>query len=322
MQAIRVHECGGPEALVLDTLPSPVPGPGHALVRVLAAGVNFIDVYHRSGAYPLPLPIGVGQEGAGIVQQLGPGDSPVGEGDRVAWSGAEGSYATEAVIPTDKLVPLPAGLDEGLAAALMLQGLTAHYLTRSSYPLKPGDTCLIHAAAGGVGQLLCQMAKSAGARVIGTVSTVDKASIARGAGADETINYVEHDFVKEVKRLTVDAGVQVVYDGVGRDTFRGGLDCLAPRGYMVLFGGSSGPVEPLDPSVLMHKGSLYLHRPKLGDFIRTRDELLARTTELFEWVESGRLKVNIAATFPLCEAPDAHRLLVSRKAAGKILLLP
>lgn len=322
MQAIRVHQCGEPEALVLDTLPAPVPGQGQALVRVLAAGVNFIDVYHRTGDYPMPLPIGVGQEGAGVVERLGPGDSPVAEGDRVAWAGAGGSYATEAIIPTDKLVPLPAGLDEGLAAALMLQGLTAHYLTRSSYPLKPGDTCLIHAAAGGVGQLLCQMAKSAGARVIGTVSTAEKASIARAAGADETINYTERDFVAEVKRLTGSAGVQVVYDGVGRDTFRGGLDCLAPRGYMVLFGGSSGQVEPLDPPVLMHKGSLYLHRPKLWDFVLTRDELLARTTELFGWVESGTLKVNIAATFPLCEAPAAHRLLVSRKVAGKILLLP
>jgi NADPH:quinone reductase len=322
MQAIRVHQCGGPEALVLDTLPTPAPGPGQALVRVLAAGVNFIDVYHRSGAYPLPIPIAVGQEGAGIVQRLGPGDSPVAEGDRVAWAGAEGSYATEAIIPTDKLVVLPAGLDESLAAAVMLQGLTAHYLTRSSYPLKPGDICLIHAAAGGVGQLLCQMAKSAGARVIGTVSTAEKASIARKAGADETINYTERDFVEEVKRLTGDAGVQVVYDGVGKDTFSGGLDCLAPRGCMVLFGGSSGPVAPLDPTVLSHKGSLYLHRPKLWDFVATRDELVTRTTELFGWVESGKLQVNVAATFPLCEAPAAHRLLVSREAAGKILLIP
>jgi NADPH2:quinone reductase len=322
MQAIRVHQCGGPEALVLDTLPTPAPGPGQALVRVLAAGVNFIDVYHRSGAYPLPIPIGVGQEGAGIVQRLGPGASPVAEGDRVAWAGAQGSYATEAIIPTDKLVVLPPGLDESLAAAVMLQGLTAHYLTRSSYPLKPGDICLIHAAAGGVGQLLCQMAKLADARVIGTVSTTEKASIARKAGADETINYTERDFVDEVKRLTAGAGVQVVYDGVGKDTFSRGLDCLAPRGCMVLFGGSSGPVAPLDPTVLSHKGSLYLHRPKLGDFVATRDDLVMRTTELFGWVESGKLQVNVAATFPLCEAPAAHRLLVSREAAGKILLIP
>ena len=322
MQAIRVHQCGGPEALVLDTLPTPVPGPGEALVRVLAAGVNFIDTYHRSGAYPLPLPIGIGREGAGIVEGLGPGDSPVAEGDRVAWAGAGGSCATEAIIPADELVSLPAGLDEDVAAAVMLQGLTAHYLTRSSYPLRPGDTCLIHAAAGGVGQLLCQMAKSAGARVIGTVSTAEKASIAREAGADETIDYTKQDFVEEVRRLTGDAGVQVVYDGVGKDTFSKGLDCLAPRGYMVLFGGASGPVAPLDPPVLMHKGSLYLHRPKLGDFVATRDELVTRAAELFGWVQSGKLRVNIAATFPLSEAPAAHELLVSRKAAGKILLIP
>lgn len=322
MDAIRVHECGGPEALVLETLPTPVPGPGQALVRVLAAGVNFIDVYHRAGVYPLTLPTGIGQEGAGIVLRLGTGDAPVAEGDRVAWVGAAASYATEVVVPSERLVRLPDGLDERVAAALMLQGLTAHYLTRSSYPLTPGDVCLVHAAAGGVGQLLCQMAKSAGARVIATVSSAEKAAIAREVGADETINYAEIDFVPEVKRLTADAGVQVVYDGVGKDTFSRGLDCLAPRGYMVLFGGSSGPVAPLDPLVLSHKGSLYVHRPRLWDFVRTRDELVARTTELFDWVRSGELKVTVAAEFPLCEAPAAHALLVSREAAGKILLIP
>ena len=322
MQIIRVHRCGGPDELVLDTLPTPIPGPGQALVRVLAAGVNFIDVYHRSGTYPLPLPVAMGREGAGIVERLGPGDSSVAEGDRVAWSTVGGSYATEAILPTDQLVSLPAGVDERVAAAAMLQGLTAHYLSRSSYPLKPGDTCLIHAAAGGVGQLLCQMAKLAGARVIATVSTSEKASIACEAGADETINYVEQDFAEEVKRLTRGAGVQVVYDGVGKDTFSKGLDCLAPRGYMILFGGSSGPVAPFDPVVLMHKGSLYLQRPTLGNFVATRDELLARSTDLFGWIQSGRLRVNIAATFPLSEAAAAHRLLVSRQAAGKILLIP
>lgn len=322
MQAIRVHQCGGPEALVLETLPTPEPGPGEALVSVSAVGINFIEVYQRSGHYPLPLPLAMGVEGAGVVKRLGPGDSPVAEGDRVTWVGGQGSYATEAIVPADRLVPLPAGVDEDLAAAVMLQGLTAHYLSRSSYQLKRGDTCLVHAAAGGVGQLLCQMAKLAGAKVIGTVSTEAKASIARAAGADEAINYEEDDFVERVKTLTRGAGVQVVYDGVGQNTFSPGLDCLAPRGYMVLFGGSSGPVAPFDPLTLSHKGSLYLHRPTLWDFISSRDELMARTTEMFGWVQSGKLKVTVAATFPLPEASEAHRLLVSREAAGKILLIP
>jgi NADPH2:quinone reductase len=322
MQAIRVHECGGPEVLVLDTLPTPKPGPGEALVRVSAAGVNFIEIYHRTGHYPLPLPIPLGGEGAGIVEALGPGDSPVAVGERVAWAGGQGAYATEAIVAADRLVPLPAGLDEHLAAAVMIQGLTAHYLTRSSYPLKPGDTCLVHAAAGGVGQLLCQMAKSAGARVIGTGSTEEKLSIAEAAGADETINYEEVDFVERVKALTGGIGVQVVYDGVGRKTFSQGLDCLVPRGYMILFGGSSGPVVPFDPLTLFRKGSLYLQRPTLWDYIRTRDELVERATEMFGWITSGRLKVAIAATFPLGEAAEAHRLLAARKAIGKILLIP
>ena len=322
MQAIRVHECGGPEALVLDTLPAPEPGPGEALVRVSAAGVNFIDIYHRTGHYPLPLPIALGGEGAGIVEKLGPGDSPVAVGDRVAWAGGQGAYATEVLVAADRLVPLPASIEERLAAAVMIQGLTAHYLTRSSYPLKPGDTCLVHAAAGGVGQLLCQMAKLAGARVIGTVSAEKKVPIARAAGVDEAINYEEEDFVERVKALTGGRGVHVVYDGVGRKTFGQGLDCLVPRGYMILFGGSSGPVAPFDPLILFQKGSLYLQRPTLWDFIRTRDELLERATEMFGWIESGRLKVTIAATFPLREAGEAHRLLASRKAMGKILLIP
>jgi NADPH2:quinone reductase len=322
MQAIRVHQCGGPEAMVLETLPTPEPGPGQALIRVSAAGINFIEVYQRQGHYPLPLPTAMGGEGAGVVERLGPGDSPVAVGDRVAWVSGLGSYATEVIVPTDRLVPLPTRIDERLAAAVMLQGLTAHYLSRSSYPLKPGDTCLVHAAAGGVGQLLCQMAKLAGARVIGTVSTKEKAAIARAAGADETINYEEEDFVERTKAFTGGAGVQVVYDGVGKNTFGRGLDCLALRGYMVLFGGSSGPVEPMDPLVLSHKGSLYVHRPKLWDFIVTRDDLLLRATEMFGWIESGKLKVRIAATFPLAGACDAHRLLVSREAAGKILLIP
>ncbi len=322
MQAIRVHECGGPEALVLDTLPTPEPGPGEALVRVSAVGVNFIEIYHRTGHYPLPLPIALGGEGAGVVEKLGPGDSPVAVGDRVAWAGGQGAYATEALVAVDRLVPLPASIEERVAAALMIQGLTAHYLTGSSYPLKPGDTCLVHAAAGGVGQLLCQMAKLAGARVIGTVSTAAKAPIARAAGADETINYEEEDFVERVKVFTGGMGVQVVYDGVGRATFSQGLECLVPRGYMILFGGSSGPVAPFDPLILFQKGSLYLQRPTLWDFIRTRDELMERATEMFGWIESGRLKVTIAATFPLREACEAHRLLASRKATGKILLIP
>ncbi len=322
MQAIIVRECGGPEVLVLETLPTPEPGPGEALVRVSAVGINFLEVYQRAGHYPLPLPIAMGNEGAGVVERLGPGESPVAVGDRVAWVGGRGSYATEAVVPTERLVHVPAGVDEQLAAAVMLQGLTAHYLSRSSYPLKPGDTCLVHAAAGGVGQLLCQMAKLAGARVIGTVSTKEKAAIARAAGADETINYEEEDFVERVRELTGGAGAQVVYDGVGKSTFVRGLDCLARRGCTVLFGGSSGPVDPFDPLILMQKGSLYLHRPTLWDFVATRHELEERTTEIFGWMASGQLKVTVAATFPLADACDAHRLLVSREAAGKILLIP
>ncbi len=243
-------------------------------------------------------------------------------GDRVAWAGGQGAYATQVLVAVDRLVPLPTGIEESLAAAVMIQGMTAHYLSRSSYPLAPGDTCLVHAAAGGVGQILCQMAKLAGARVIGTVSTEEKMSVARAAGADETINYEVEDFVDRVKALTGGTGVQVVYDGVGRKTFSQGLDCLVPRGYMILFGGSSGPVAPFDPLILFQKGSLYLQRPTLWDFIRTREELMERATEMFGWIESGKLNVTIAAIFPLREACEAHRLLASRKAAGKILLIP
>ncbi len=322
MRAIRVPQYGGPETMKLDELPTPKPGPGQALVRIEAAGVNFIDIYQRSGLYKGALPVPLGLEGAGVVAEVASGVATVKVGDRVAWTGVPGSYATHNVIPADRLVALPSGLHARTGAAAMLQGMTAHYLVQSSYPLKPGDACLVHAAAGGVGLLLCQMAKRAGARVIGTVSTEEKAKLARGAGADEVIIYTKQDFEAEVKRLTSGRGLQVVYDSVGRDTFEKSLNCLAPRGYLILYGQSSGPVGPIDAQILNVKGSLFLQRPNLNHHIATREELLARAGDVLGWIQKGQLKLRIGATFPLAEAAEAHRQLEGRKTTGKVLLIP
>jgi NADPH2:quinone reductase len=324
MLAIRPDHTGGPEVMTLVELATPVPGPGQALVRVTAAGVNFIDVYQRSGQYPVPLPIPLGSEGAGVVEALGGGspDAPVTVGERVAWAGVPGSYATHVLAPVERLVPVPAGVDAKVAAASMLQGMTAHYLTHATYPLGARDTCLVHAAAGGTGLLLCQMARRTGARVIGTVSTDEKAALARGAGADEVVFYTKTDFAAETRRITGGLGVAVVYDGVGRTTFDKSLDCLRPRGTLVLFGQSSGAVPPLDVQVLAQKGSLFVTRPTLAHHVASRAELLERAGAVLGAVARGELTVRIDVSLPLAEAARAHELLAGRKTAGKVLLLP
>ena len=321
MKAIRVHNWGGPEVLQLEEVPTPAAGPGQVVVRIEAAGINFIDIYQRSGQYKTPLPFTPGQEAAGTVTTVGPGVIQPRVGSRVAFSGVLGAYAQYAVILADRVVELPDGVSLEQGAAAMLQGMTAHYLAMTTYPLKPGDTCLVHAAAGGVGLLLCQIAKARGARVIGTVSTREKAALARDAGADAVILYTEEDFETEVKRL-VGAGLQVVYDSVGKTTFDKGLNCLAPRGMMVLFGQSSGPVGSFDPQILNQKGSLFLTRPTIANYIATRAELVARAGDVLEWIKDGRLKVRVAHTFPLAEAAEAHRQLAGRKTTGKVLLIP
>ena len=322
MKIIRVHQPGGPEVMQLEEAPVPEPGPGQALVKIEAIGVNFIDIYNRSGLYKNPLPVTPGNEGAGIVEAVGSGVSEVKVGDRVAWGMNIGSYAQYRVIGADRFVTIPEGLSFQDAASVMLQGMTAHYLTISTYPLKAGDSCLIHAAAGGLGQLLCQVAKIRGARVIGTAGSPEKAEVARQAGADEVILYREQDFVARTRELTGGTGVQVVYDTVGKDTFDGSLDSLARRGMLVLVGQSSGPVASLDPSVLNVKGSLYLTRPSLNAYVATRDELLWRSGEVLGWVASGKLRQKIAGTYPLAEAARANKALSSRKTAGKLVLIP
>ena len=320
MRAIRVHEYGGPEVLRLEEVPVPQPGPGEVLVRIEVAGVNFIDVYQRTGAYKGDLPFTPGMEGAGVVEAVGDGVRAVAVGDRVAYAMSRGSYAEYAVVPERLLARLPEDVSSELAAAIMLQGMTAHYLTHSTFPLKPGQRALVHAAAGGVGLLLIQVAKRLGATVYGTVSSEAKAELARRAGADAVILYTEQDFVAEVKRLTGGEGVDVVYDSVGRATFEGSLRCLKPRGYLVLFGQSSGDVPPVDPHVLNAGGSLFLTRPSLAHHILTRDELEWRAGDLFRWIREGTLEVRIDSTFPLEEAARAHERLQSRQSAGKILL--
>ena len=321
MKAVRVHAHGGPEVLSVDDVPVPEPGPGQARVKIAAAGVNFIDTYHRKGLYRGQLPLTLGQEAAGTVDALGDGVTEVRLGDRVVYASVQGSDAEYAVVPAARLVPIPSGVSFEQAAAAMLQGLTAHYLATSTFPLKPGDTALVHAAAGGVGHLLVQIAKLRGARVIGTAST-SKLELARTAGADEVIDYTKEDFEAEVKRLTGGQGLPVVYDSVGATTFDKSLRCLRPRGYMVLYGQSSGPVPPLDPQVLNGKGSLFLTRPTLGHYTATRDELLWRANDLFGWMRDGTLKVAIDTTFALADAADAHRYLEGRNTKGKVLLLP
>lgn len=322
MKAIRIHEQGGPEVLRHEDVPVPAPGPGQALVRIEAAGVNFIDIYHRSGLYPVTFPYTLGQEAAGTVAALGPGVTGVAVGDRVAYTGVPGAYAEFAAVPAERLVPLAAGVGARAAAAVLLQGITAEYLTSSTYPLAAGDSCLVHAAAGGVGLLLCQVAKRRGARVIGTVSTDAKAALARAAGADEVILYTRQDFEAEVRRLTAGAGVQVVYDSVGKTTFDKSLNCLARRGMLVLYGQSSGPVPPFDPQVLNQKGSLFLTRPTLGHYVATREELLQRAERVLGWVADGGLTVRIGREYPLAEAAEAQRALAARETTGKLLLLP
>jgi len=322
MKAIRVHAPGGPEALRYEDVPRPTPGPGQVLVKIEAAGLNFIDVYQRNGHYKVPVPFTLGQEAAGNVAAVGPGVAEPKVGDRVAYTTILGAYAEYAVVPADRLVVLPDGVSTKQGAAVMLQGLTAHYLATSTYPLKSGDACLVHAAAGGAGLLLCQVAALRGARVVGTVSTREKAALARAAGAADVILYTEQDFEAEVKRLLGGAGLQVIYDSVGKTTFDKGLNCLAPRGMMVLYGQSSGPVGPIDPQVLNQKGSLFLTRPTLAHHIRTRAELVARAGEVLGWIESGKLKVRIERELPLAQAAEAHRLLEGRKTTGKVLLVP
>jgi NADPH2:quinone reductase len=320
MRAVRVHTHGGSDELRLDTVPVPDVDAGQALVRVEAAGVNFIDVYKRTGMYKIPLPVTLGEEGAGTVVAVGDYAGDVKPGDRVAWALVIGAYADYAVVRGDRLVPIPSNVSVQLAAAIMLQGMTAHYLAMSTYPLKEGDTCLIHAAAGGVGLLLVQIAKMRGATVIGTAGSEEKAALARNAGADHMIVYTQRDFAAEVKRITNGSGVNVVYDSVGATTFMSGLDVLKPRGTMALFGQSSGAVAPLDPQILNQKGSLFLTRPTLAHYALTREELLWRSTELFNWVERGKLDVRIGAEFPLEEVAKAHDALEGRRTTGKVLI--
>ena len=322
MKAIRVHETGGPETLRLEDVAVPVAGKGEALVKIEAAGVNFTDIYYRLGWSKAALPFTIGVEGAGVVERVGPEVSGLKEGDRVAYTGPLGAYTEYAAVPAWRLVRLPGGTDARTAAAAMLQGMTAHYLCHSTYPLREGETALIHAAAGGVGALLVQMAKMRGARVIGTVGTDAKAQIAREAGADDVIVYTKADFEVEVKRLTGGRGVAVVYDSVGKATFDRSINALAPRGYLVLYGQASGPVPPCDPQILNAKGSLFLTRPTLVNHTSTPEELNERAGDVLGWVASGRLRLRIEAALPLAEAAEAQKRLAGRATSGKLLLVP
>jgi NADPH2:quinone reductase len=322
MRAIRVTTPGGPEALVLHEPPAPAPGPGQARVQVEAAGVNFIDVYQRIGRYTLPLPFTSGLEGAGVVDAVGEGVTDVRVGQRVAWAQGQGSYAEQVVVAAERLVPVPDGVSGEQAAAAMLQGMTAHFLTHSTYPVQKGDAVLVHAGAGGVGLLLIQLCVRRGAKVFATVGSEEKAALAKGAGAHETILYNQVDFAQEARRLTGGKGVHVVYDGVGKSTFDGSLDALRPRGMLALFGGASGPVPPVDPMTLNAKGSLFLTRPTLFHYVAEREELLSRAKDVLGWVASGELKLRVGKTYPLADAAQAHRDLEGRVSTGKLLLKP
>lgn len=322
MKAIRVHQHGGPEVLSLEELPEPVPGPGQAVVQIEAAGVNFIDIYHRTGLYPANLPITNGQEGAGTVTAVGEGVTGVEVGARVAYCGTHGAYAEFAAVAADRLVTIPATVPTKTAAAVMLQGMTAHYLTRSTFRLDSSHTALVHACAGGVGLHLVAIAKKFGARVIGTCSTEEKAAMAKAAGADEVILYTEQDFKDETRRLTSGVGVDVVYDSVGKSTWTGSLDSLKPRGMMVTFGNASGPVPPLAPLELTKRGSLFLTRPSLFAYVSTREDLEWRASEIFQWIEDGDLRVHIGGEFPLRDAAEAQTRLAGRKTMGKLVLVP
>jgi len=323
MRAIRIHEFGGPEALSYEEVETSEPGPGQARVKLAASGVNFIDVYQRTGLYPGDLPRQLGLEGAGEVDAVGEGVDDISPGDYVAFASTPGSYAEYVIAPAENLVPFnPTLVEARVAAAAMLQGMTAHYLTHSTFPLQEGQTALVHAAAGGVGLLLVQLAKLRGANVIGTTGTGEKAQLATEAGADEVILYTEQDFVEETERITDGEGVHVVYDSVGQATFDGGLDVLRPRGYMVLFGASSGPVEPLDPQVLNQKGGLFLTRPSLAQYTLTREELLWRAESILSWIGQNNLDVRIGGTYELSDVAQAHQDLEGRKTTGKLLLIP
>jgi NADPH2:quinone reductase len=322
MKIIQVSKTGGPEELKLVDAPVPSPGPGQALVKVAASGVNFIDVYFRIGLYKADLPFTPGNEASGTVEAVGDGVTDLKPGDFVAYAMHRGSYAEYTVVPAAQLVKLPENVDFNVAAAAMLQGMTAHYLTHSSYPLKKGDKCLVHASAGGAGRLVVQMAKMLGATVYGTAGTEEKAAIAKSAGADEVVVYTKDDFVAAVKNFTDGKGVDVVYDSVGQSTFLKGLDVIRPRGMMVLFGQSSGAVAPFDPGMLNGKGSLFLTRPSLAHHCLTREELLWRANDVLGWIGSGKLKLRIERTYPLGEAGQAHRDLEGRGTAGKLLLIP
>ncbi len=322
MKAIRVHETGGPEKLIYEDVPVPEPGLNQARVKIRATGLNFIDVYFRTGLYRTALPFIPGTEAAGTVDAVGEGVTAVQPGDRVAYAGTMGACAEYSVVDASQLVRIPEGIDFQKAAAAMLQGMTAHYLVHSTYPLKSGETALLHAAAGGVGLLLTQMARRIGARVIGTVSTEEKAELARSAGADHVILYERSDFEVEVRKITGGAGVDVVYDSVGRTTFEKSLNCLRRRGMMVLFGQSSGPVPPLDPNILNPKGSLYLTRPSMAHYTASPEELAWRSGDVLRWVGEGSLKIRVDRVYPLREAAEAHRALQARQTAGKVLLEP
>lgn len=322
MKTIRIHQFGTADALHVEETAIPEPAAGQVRVKLAAVGLNFIDIYHRSGAYPLPTPFVPGLEGAGVVDAVGPEVTDLQVGDRVAYAMIPNSYAEYVIAPAAKLVPVPQGIDLLTAAAAMLQGMTAHYCAVSTYPVRSGDKTLVHAAAGGVGQLLVQIIKQRGGWVAGTVSTEEKAQLAREAGADEVIRYTEQDFETEIKRLTNGRGVDVVYDSVGKTTFDKSLNCLRPRGMMVLYGQSSGAVPPFDLQILNQKGSLFITRPSLGPYIATREELLERAGDIFSWILAGKLKVRIDRTFPLADAADAHRYMEGRGTKGKVLLIP
>jgi NADPH2:quinone reductase len=322
LKAIRINKHGGPEVLEHEDIATPEAGAGQVLIKVAAAGLNYIDTYHRTGLYPVELPLTLGLEGSGTVESVGADMSGFSAGDRVAWSGCPGSYAEYVAAPIEKIVQIPDGVAFESAAACMLQGMTVHYLSHSTYPLKQGDTALVHAAAGGVGLILVQVAKMLGARVIGTCSTEEKAALALEAGADEVILYTKQDFEAETRRLTDGIGVDVAYDSVGKSTWEKSMNCLRPRGYLVLFGNASGAVPPIDPLLLSQKGSLYLTRPTLVSYTLTRDELLGRANDILSWVDSGKLNVRIDRVVPLADAADAHRALESRATKGKVLIQP
>jgi NADPH:quinone reductase len=322
MKAIQISETGGPEVLRYEEIPTPEPKADEVLVRIQAIGINFVDIYKRTGKYALDLPATLGEEAAGVIEAAGAGVSEVKPGDRIAYANQTGSYAEFAIVPTDKLIPVPDEIDIRIAAAAMLQGMTAHYLSCSTFPIHEGHTALIHAAAGGVGQLLTQLVKNFGGRVIGTVSTEEKAQLALDAGADEVIVYTRQDFETETLQWTAGKGVDVVYDSVGKTTFEKSMDCLKPRGYLVLYGQASGPVSPIDPQILNRKGSIFLTRPSLVHYIDDPLELIQRSRDLFKWIHEGSLKVKIDQIFPLSEAAEAHRYMEARKSKGKVLLIP